>query len=1092
MSGPNMTGRTGLLFSLITAALFCGVAAQTVRECENVTVGDIVFLVDGSSSIDDKSFQDIRTFLRNTIQSFEIDPDKVQIGLVQYSDDPYPEFQLTDHRDKNSLLAAVENLTHRGGGTETGKAIDFLQKEYFTKEAGSRAERRVPQIAVVITDGESTDDVLEPARRLRQHGVIVFAIGVGQIKQTQLITIANWPSERFILTTDSYQKLQDQTNSLLETVCLSLEDQRLALVDRFADIFFLVDSGIASNQFTLFRNELFRLLNRLELGASGYRVGLAQYGQDVRVDFRLSTYETKQQIVAAARRFRLRSQTGQPRNLGQALSYAKENFFTAEAGGRADQGTPQYLIVVAGKDSDDPVFWSAENLKDEGVIIVGMDAGATQDALDRFASPGYIFDSSRVTLLIDLLTTQRVETVTEDCKTANKADIVFIVDESGSIGEENFRLMRDFLRSVISGLETGPSKIRVGIVTYNNVPTAHISLNSFRDKADILQFISFLPYRQGGTKTGAALHFTLKNIFTEEKGSRKDVPKVAVVITDGESQDNVTEQAIALRRAGVTVFAVGIKEANKAELLEMASYPKSKFVFTVDSFVKLKPLKETLQATLCNTIIQIGVQDRESDAETKEACKEKDQADIFFLMDDSGSITNEDFSDMQKFIIEILHTFRIGPDHVRMGLVKYSDSPSLQFDLTQHSDAKTMENVVKKIIHEGGGTNIGEALSSMKGHFENAKTSRGYKVSEYLIVITDGKSEDKVQIPAEELRRQGVIIYAIGVKSSNDNELNEIAGDPKRKFFVDSFDALKTIKNNIIREICILEDCKIEKADIIFLVDGSGSIDEEQFKSMQTFMASVVKETTVGENLTRFGVILYSDAANSSFTLNKIYSKGKVLEALQQLVQPDGSTYTGAALAYSLQYFNAKHGGRREIRVPQILMVITDGAATDRDRLKAESDALRKNGVTVISIGVKDADRKELETMAGGDTSKVFFVDDFKDLITQYKNISSVICDSTKRAYNQTDLVFLLDYSSSINLEEHKMINFTASVVDNFNVSKELAHVGLAQFSDKPKDEIHLNTYNNKTKMIGHIRNRPYKGSAKVRKSRRETKNNDH
>lgn len=199
---------------------------------------------------------------------------------------------------------------------------------------------------------------------------------------------------------------------------------------------------------------------------------------------------------------------------------------------------------------------------------------------------------------------------------------MFIVDESGSIGEENFRLMRDFLRSVISSLETGSSNIRVGIVTYNDVPTAHISLNSFRDKADILQFISFLPYRQGDTYTGAALHFALKNIFTEKKGSREDVPKVAVVITDGESQDNVKEPAIALRRAGVTVFAVGIKDANKAELLEMASYPKSKFVFTVDSFIKLKTLKETLQATLCNTIIQIGVQDKESDAETKEGLNE--------------------------------------------------------------------------------------------------------------------------------------------------------------------------------------------------------------------------------------------------------------------------------------------------------------------------------------------------------------------------------------------------------------------------------------------------------------------------------------
>lgn len=160
-------------------------------------------------------------------------------------------------------------------------------------------------------------------------------------------------------------------------------------------------------------------------------------------------------------------------------------------------------------------------------------------------------------------------------------------------------------------------------------------------------------------------------------------------------------------------------------------------------------------------------------------------------------------------------------------------------------------------------------------------------------------------------------------------------------------------------------------------------------------MASVVNQTTVGKDLTRFGVILYSDTPKSSFTLNEIYSKGKVLEALQQLVQPGGGTHTGAALAYSLPYFNAEHGGRKEM--PQILMVITDGEAQDSDRLKAESDALRQNGITVISIGVQDAKRDQLETMAGGDTSKVFFVDNFKDLETLYQNISSVFCNSTKR-----------------------------------------------------------------------------------------------
>lgn len=164
---------------------------------------------------------------------------------------------------------------------------------------------------------------------------------------------------------------------------------------------------------------------------------------------------------------------------------------------------------------------------------------------------------------------------------------------------------------------------------------------------------------------------------------------------------------------------------------------------------------------------------------------------------------------------------------------------------------------------------------------------------------------------------------------------------------------------------------------------------------MHTFMASVVNQTTVGKDLTRFGVILYSKTPKSSFTLNEIYSKGKVLEALQQLVQPGGGTHTGAALAYSLPYFNAEHGGRKEM--PQILMVITDGEARDSDRLKAESDALRQNGITVISIGVQNASRDQLETMAGGDTSKVFFVDNFKDLETLYQNISSVFCNSTKR-----------------------------------------------------------------------------------------------
>lgn len=195
---------------------------------------------------------------------------------------------------------------------------------------------------------------------------------------------------------------------------------------------------------------------------------------------------------------------------------------------------------------------------------------------------------------------------------------MFIVDESGSIGTSNFQLVRTFLHSIVSSLDVSPIRVRVGIVTYSDGPTAQVYLDTFNIKAEILQFINILPYRGGGTNTGAALNFTREKIFIEEKGSRNGVQQVAVVITDGKSQDNVSEAAITLRRAGVTVYAVGIENANKTELEEMVSYPPNRHVFTVNSFTHLKPMKQSLQKTLCNNIINQAITVSTSRTDIKE------------------------------------------------------------------------------------------------------------------------------------------------------------------------------------------------------------------------------------------------------------------------------------------------------------------------------------------------------------------------------------------------------------------------------------------------------------------------------------------
>ncbi|KAI4793748.1 hypothetical protein KUCAC02_032521, partial [Chaenocephalus aceratus] len=244
---------------------------------------------------------------------------------------------------------------------------------------------------------------------------------------------------------------------------------------------------------------------------------------------------------------------------------------------------------------------------------------------------------------------------------------------------------------------------------------------------------------------------------------------------------------------------------------------------------------------------------------------------------------------------------------------------------------------------------------------------------------------------------------------------------------------------------------------------------------MRRFMASIVNQTTVGTNLTRFGLISYSDEPRTHFKLSTYDSKRKVLAAIPTVKPEGGGTHTDEALSYSLEYFNAEHGGRE---VPQILIVLTDGPANIPSNLKGPADKLRDHGVTVISVGVKEADPDQLLTIAGN-AGRRFFVDRFEALGTLHNNMSSVLCNATKRGCKakQADLIFLLDQSSSINAEDHDMMkNFTASVVNSFTISKERVRIGLAQFSDTPRDEFDLNSYFRKEDLIGHIQNLEYTG----------------
>ncbi|XP_046874496.1 collagen alpha-1(XIV) chain-like isoform X4 [Hypomesus transpacificus] len=191
------------------------------------------------------------------------------------------------------------------------------------------------------------------------------------------------------------------------------------------------------------------------------------------------------------------------------------------------------------------------------------------------------------------------------CKTPAIADIVILVDGSWSIGRINFRLVRSFLEQLVSAFSVEFDKTRIGLAQYSGDPRIEWHLNAFTTKDAVIDAVKNLPYKGGNTLTGLALTYILENSFKAESGSRSNVPKIGILITDGKSQDDVGPPAQSLRDAGIELFAIGVKNADENELKAIASPPQETHVYNVADFAVMSSIVEGLTKTVCERVEQL-------------------------------------------------------------------------------------------------------------------------------------------------------------------------------------------------------------------------------------------------------------------------------------------------------------------------------------------------------------------------------------------------------------------------------------------------------------------------------------------------------
>uniref|UniRef100_A0A673LUL7 VWFA domain-containing protein n=1 Tax=Sinocyclocheilus rhinocerous TaxID=307959 RepID=A0A673LUL7_9TELE len=173
------------------------------------------------------------------------------------------------------------------------------------------------------------------------------------------------------------------------------------------------------------------------------------------------------------------------------------------------------------------------------------------------------------------------------------------MDGSWSVGSDDFETAKRWLISVTSGFDVSSHYSQVGVVQYSDTPRLEIPLGLHKTTQDLIKAIEDISYLGGNTQTGRAIKFAVDHVFASSQ--RSEVKnRIAVVVTDGKSQDDVMDASVESRAQGIKVFAVGVgAEITTSELVTIANKPEGEYVLYAEDYTNIDRIRDAMEQKLC-------------------------------------------------------------------------------------------------------------------------------------------------------------------------------------------------------------------------------------------------------------------------------------------------------------------------------------------------------------------------------------------------------------------------------------------------------------------------------------------------------------
>ncbi|XP_005948122.1 collagen alpha-1(XXI) chain [Haplochromis burtoni] len=204
-----------------------------------------------------------------------------------------------------------------------------------------------------------------------------------------------------------------------------------------------------------------------------------------------------------------------------------------------------------------------------------------------------------VILLLTTVDAAEEEDVRAGCSTAVN-DLVYIIDGSWSVGVSDFDTAKQWLINITSQFDISSHYTQVAVIQYSDTPRLEIPLGKHQGVAELIKAIRSISYLGGNTQTGRAIKFAVDHVFASSQRGNLVKNRIAVVVTDGKSQDDVVDASMEARAQSITVFAVGVgTEITTSELISIANKPSSTYVLYAEDYTTIDRIRDSMEQKLC-------------------------------------------------------------------------------------------------------------------------------------------------------------------------------------------------------------------------------------------------------------------------------------------------------------------------------------------------------------------------------------------------------------------------------------------------------------------------------------------------------------